>query len=43
MVLASQLGVSAETAVAVAVAPMTPPQATGPSGVQPKKSLMMGV
>src|ERR1700753_3090173 len=43
MVLFSQLGASHEIAVAPAVAPITPGQATGPNGVQPKNWLMTGV
>lgn len=42
-VLASQLGASAEIAVAPAVDPSTPVQATGPSGVHPKNWLITGV
>lgn len=36
-VLANQLGASTDRPVAAAVDPTTPVQATGPSGVQPKK------
>ena len=36
-VLANQLGASTDSPVAAAVDPTTPVQATGPSGVQPKK------
>src|ERR1700742_2370663 len=42
-VLARKLGASIDNPVAPAVAPMTPVQATGPSGVQPKKWLTPGV
>src|ERR1700733_2373145 len=42
-VLANQLGASTDSPVAAAVAPTTPVQATGPSGVQPKKWLTPGV
>src|SRR5260370_6225322 len=42
-VLANQFGASTDRPVAAAVAPATPVQATGPSGVQPKKWLTPGV